>query len=497
MNEIDVGRRRVREAIGLDRLRTVTGRVALSGFGEFYGTDVSCRLEYDGRGRFVTAIDGRIRRSTGFDGECAWDGDGSGVSSALEMDERETLLLSNWFRTGWWLADECPVDVAFADSTTAGELAFSIRLKGGVRCARVVVDGATHRPRTLSVPSAFGELVWTLDDWREVDGLSIPRRVEHRLPANVTQTTVVTSIGTRRAPGVYARPASAPAHVRFDASIPSRIEVERAPTGHLFVRPRIDGKDVGWFILDTGAAVSVISPEAADEAGLPVFGKTFGAGAGAATPSAVFRESTGFELGPIEISARLAYTQLDLSANAAALGRSVAGVVGWDLFCRAIVSIDMTEPRVEIFDGSSHDDAGLEWQTVFLHGRHPHVRARVEGAHEGLFRLDTGGGSAGLFFHSPAVERLRLSEGRTGQEVGLGGAGGTAKALMSHVESFELAGERFENLPAFFVARGFGAFDDPYSLGTIAGAVLGRFKMVLDYERRRIAFISRERGHHP
>src|SRR4029079_6780259 len=54
-------------------------------------------------------------------------------------------------------------------------------------------------------------------------------------------------------------PRTAPAPVAFDAAAPAALEVKKAPTGHLLVKPRIAGKDAGWFIFDSGAGNSVVN----------------------------------------------------------------------------------------------------------------------------------------------------------------------------------------------------------------------------------------------
>ena len=54
-------------------------------------------------------------------------------------------------------------------------------------------------------------------------------------------------------------------------------QVWRAGSGHLLVRPRIDGVEGGFMVVDTGASGFVISPEAAGSLGLTAFGELFAA----------------------------------------------------------------------------------------------------------------------------------------------------------------------------------------------------------------------------
>lgn len=51
----------------------------------------------------------------------------------------------------------------------------------------------------------------------------------------------------------------------------------RADSGHILVRPRINGIEHGYMVVDTGASGFVISPKAAQTAGLETFGELFAA----------------------------------------------------------------------------------------------------------------------------------------------------------------------------------------------------------------------------
>src|SRR4051794_29733801 len=79
----------------------------------------------------------------------------------------------------------------------------------------------------------------------------------------------------------------------FDLAAPAELEV-RSP---LLVRPRINGREVGWFFVDTGATGMVISPAAARAAGMEEGGRVHVVGASKF-------DATGwhcrvFELGPL------------------------------------------------------------------------------------------------------------------------------------------------------------------------------------------------------
>lgn len=63
------------------------------------------------------------------------------------------------------------------------------------------------------------------------------------------------------------------------------LAVRRAPTGHLLVHPRINGKDAGAFIFDTGAGMCVVSAPHSAELGLRASGSLEALGIGGVSTS--------------------------------------------------------------------------------------------------------------------------------------------------------------------------------------------------------------------
>src|SRR5439155_736684 len=144
-------------------------------------------------------------------------------------------------------------------------------------------------------------------------------------------------------------------------------------------------------------------------------------GVGGATTGS-FRKGELFQLGPVTIE-RLTYLELDLAFLAPAFPQKIAGVCGYDLFARSIVSLRPSTGAVEIHDPSRFALRGGRWQELFLHEKNAAVRCKFEGDRQEIFRLDTGAGDT-VSFHAPAVQRLNLLEGRTTQPSRSGGVGG-------------------------------------------------------------------------
>jgi aspartyl protease len=276
--------------------------------------------------------------------------------------------------------------------------------------------------------------------------------------------------------------------VRFDSSIGSRIETKRTKTGHILVHPTIDGKDVGWFVLDTGAGGMVVSKRAAETASLPKTGEVAANGIGGEVTAAQHSVET-FVLGPMSLT-NLVFTELDLEFLSTILGVPIGGVAGYDVFANAVVEMDVDAGTVDVRDPSAFRLDGGAWQDLVLQNQTPRVRCRFEGDREGLFRLDTGSDSF-VVFHSPAVKQLALLDGRETSLHGNGGVGGMNVARRGTLAWFELGGHRFESPTVEFSLAEKGTLADPEATGNLGCAALAPFRIVLDYPHRRVAFVRK------
>ena len=274
----------------------------------------------------------------------------------------------------------------------------------------------------------------------------------------------------------------------FDPGVSPELEVVKAPSGHLLVHPLVNGKDVGWFIFDTGAGSMVLSTPVAEELGVTQFGEVPAHGIGGKSTGAFCRPES-VTLGQATMTKPLMVT-LDLSFLEQHMGRRIAGLVGYNLLARVTARIDMEAPSVSVYDPGAFNDQGLAWQELVVDQRIPMVRARFEG-HEGLFRLDTGAAQMAVSMHAPAVREFKLLEGREVTDAKAGGVGGTASVKRGTLAWFELAGNRTENVKADFAVSDVGIFGDPYTAGNIGVVLLRPFVIVTDYGRGRIAFVRR------
>jgi hypothetical protein len=478
---------RVRAAVGYERLRGHTNGVVAEGTARFRGLDSRLTFMFAPDGRFRTDIGGPLGGVSGFDGAAGWEVDWSGMPRELELEDLEVAQFNTWVHTGRWLAEDGPFAISLdAAKTDDKQVALKLILKKGVLEATMFIDRATWLPRMASRRAAAGGEVIEFGDYREVMGFRFPHRLT-RVVGGVTSVFEIRSVAAAPAAARsrFERVTARPADTRWNATAAARVEVRRVRSGHLLVHPLVNGKDTGWFILDTGAGAMVIDTKAADRLGMPALGETVAIGV-AGTMKARFREGGTFELGPVTINGTR-YLELDLGFLTDAFGLPVGGICGRDLFERAAVEIDISTESVAVHDPARYRLEGTTWQELFFSGRTPAVRARFEGGREGLFKLDTGSGET-VSLHAPAVERYKLLAGRETRASRSGGVGGSQASRMGKLAWFELAGHRFEEPDVEFAGTSEGAFADVYTTGNIGAGLLRAFRIVFDYGNKRVAF---------
>jgi predicted aspartyl protease len=260
------------------------------------------------------------------------------------------------------------------------------------------------------------------------------------------------------------------------------------------VRGHIDGRDVGWFVLDTGAGALAIAEDVAAELALPELGRRFVRTSDGAA-GAPYRLARTLRVGPVTIQ-RPRFLELDLAAFSKAIGVPLAGVLGYDLFMRAAVTIDV-EAGVTVAAALAADGA---WIDARFEDACPVVAARVpgpSGPRDVWFALDTGS-SAAVTISAGAAPAIEL---RRRGRVAMRGVTGSVGARAGELAWIELAGHRIEEVAVVIARAGSGATGDPTPEPGVAGslgmAILQDFALTLDYRGRRAALRRRTRAPRP
>ncbi|MBS1718088.1 MAG: aspartyl protease family protein [Armatimonadetes bacterium] len=444
----------------------------------YLGYEVEFELDFLPDGRFSCVTSGPQGHRIGFDGATVWKQDCAGLAYLLDFTDRDReVLLGSLMSSSWVL----PNSVVQAKSV--GDFV-ELQLKDSEQCFRLTVDPNTHLPTRADLHGG-GDTV-LLGDWRAVGDRLIPMHVELKSENEPRTFSGATAKSTNREGVKLALPKTTVTDTFIDLSLPPTIPSRPAGKNHIAIHPLINGKDVGWFILDSGSGVMLIDKEIANSLHLKKVSKDTGTGVGG-TVESFGRLVSEFKAGPATVR-DLTFQDFDMTQIGGPT-KPFAGIIGTPLLRRMILKLDWNVPSVEVYDRERYTLSKGSWIPIRFDTNNPVVLAQVAGTPKAWYRLDTGGAGF-LTVHSPFVNRWKLLENRTTTDSSSNGIGGQMPSKLGTIDWFEVAGHRFEHPKVEFSLAERGSFANTYLAGNIGIALLRQYTLILDFSGQRIAFLD-------
>lgn len=324
------------------------------------------------------------------------------------------------------------------------------------------------------------------DDWRMVEGVRMAF-AESAAGAGGGDASVRWSeidASPEIAAEDFARPALAAAHViaggaastgfmTFDLFAGSRIYIPATVNG---VRTEV--------LLDSGAEMTVLDKGFAERLGLTPTGEVAAVGTGG-VGRAQFVGGVTLELDGIVFADRTVAV-IDLAAIGQAIGRPLPVILGKDAFNGLIVDIDFPARAIAFHEAEAFaPPEGVVEVPLTSTGSIRAIPMSVEGREPELFDFDTGNGGA-LIVYPAYAESAALLDGRPASTVMSGAIGGVREAGIATIQSINIAGFEIRNVPATFPPTGPSAVDSDRAAGNVGIGVLGRFRLVTDFEGGRL-----------
>lgn len=254
---------------------------------------------------------------------------------------------------------------------------------------------------------------------------------------------------------------------------------------HILVEVALDDKPA-LMILDTGAGVNLITPEAEKRLNLkPDRGRVNVQGAGGAAAPAAAVKIGKLSVGDATLKAQNAY----LIPLPDAL--ECDGLLGTPFFREWVVQIDYAKLRLTL---TPHDHFRPAPEATAVPIRFdnniPELEATVDGI-KGQFHIDTGAGDAVTLF-GPFVEQRHL-RGRympAVQTVTGRGVGGLIYGDLVRLPEFSIGPFRFSRVTAELSRQTEGAFAGKASAGNLGDEIWQHFTLTLDYADNKV-FLER------
>ncbi|HEU4770503.1 MAG TPA: aspartyl protease family protein, partial [Pyrinomonadaceae bacterium] len=264
---------------------------------------------------------------------------------------------------------------------------------------------------------------------------------------------------------------------------------------HIHLSGKVKSQPIS-FVLDTGDQVAIVDLDLAKRMNLKLDGQVRVGGAGASTSTGSFVKDTMFTLDglpgfsqPVKMALPLGNV---LSPRA---GRPFEGIIGSEFIQEFVVEIDYQARVLKLHDKANftYSGPGESVPIKLVHG-HPIVEAEVTPVGsatplKGSFVFDIGA-SLTLALYSPFVAQHQLPgpELKTIRALGGAGAGGETTGKLGRVSELKLGSFTIKQPITLFSEDKAGAFASSSLAGNIGARVANKFRIFLDYGRKRIIF---------
>jgi hypothetical protein len=262
------------------------------------------------------------------------------------------------------------------------------------------------------------------------------------------------------------------------------LEVFAAKTGHLFVKPTINGQDGGWWFLDTGAGINCIDKKLAEQLKLPVLREGKASGMGGEADTRYFSIDT-LSLGPALLEGSEAI-ELDLSALGGLLGTKVNGIIGYDTFFAGVFEIDHRAGKAWIHDPKSYELKDAQWIDIKILDRRPSVEGQIEGHPAGALLIDSGS-NTGAIVTTPTVKQFDLLNGRDVSTKLQGGVGGMRRQKSGSLKDITIGKIHLKGADTIFSESETGGTATDKYQAILGIPVLKQFVMVVNYPEMKMA----------
>ncbi|KPJ51644.1 hypothetical protein AMJ39_09555 [candidate division TA06 bacterium DG_24] len=478
----------VRAAIGFDALRAGESGLVVDATGIASG--LPCEFHYIllSDGRFRMECDSELGSVAAFTGSEGFRVDYTGMPYPLEHWSLEVKTIMAWTIGYYWLSPECPWELRLGeDVEEAGSLGIAARMPLGVVDARIRIDTRTRLPRTVSWSIYGDEDRVEFDDYRDVGGFLYPYHIQITEDGGRTDIRVrAVAAASQSAVDACGTPVPRPRDAYFNLEVPAAVPSAITNQG-LLVKPRVDGCDDAWFILDTGTSCNVIDRHYADDLRMETRGRGRAIGVGG-TSDIVFRQGAVLTLGPVAMVDPV-FVQGEYSYRSRTAEYRIGGILGFDFLARCVAEVDIASGAVSIHRPGDYANDCAIWREIVFATDVPALECTMAGDLSGIFYIDSAY-SGNVTFHKGYVAEQGLLEGRELEPVTLGGYGGDVSAYRSEIDWFELGGKRFERPAIILACSDRGASSDRVTAGTVGGGLLSQFEtLIFDYPGKRIGFV--------
>lgn len=433
---------------------------------------------------------GPVTGASGFDGTTSWKQGPSGdVALQKSVAGKRTAASDAYLAArAYWFPQRWTATVSLLGARTVGGATYQVlhaSPKGG-NAIDLWVDASTHLIARVVVLTGGIDQTQLWSDYRTVDGIKIPFRIEvydgsdvqHAQIAEVMQAAINADIPAR----LYAPPRQDLNDFTFldggnSATLPIQII-----NNHLYLSVSINGHML-HFMLDTGGR-NLLTPEAAATVGVKSIGTFAGGGVGNKAVNQGLAKVAVMTVGDKISFRNQSFIVEPLPQFDEIEGARFDGLIGYEVLKRLVACIDYAGQTVTFTQPSDFSTADVGQAIPFtFFGTTPMVNATLDGV-PAQFQVDTGS-RAGLTLWTPFVKAHHLIEWYHASPTTTIGWGVGGKAVGRVARGGELQLGNIGIMHPVLTMQDLAGSTNSVNgnAGNIGGAILRRFTVTFDYSR--------------
>jgi hypothetical protein len=482
---------------GRDRLASI-GTMHSHARAELFGLEGSLEEWFtaDGKHRLDLDLSGVYTMTVVTTQQHSWYSEQKGAAVEQEgkdlEDEVRDVFLGTWSHL---LPERMAGEVdLLATEHKTGEIAVRISPTAGTPVT-VFLDDETHLPKRSKSTDDTGEtLITTFSKWLSYEGILVATHVV--MSTGSPENDVVVELSDVRFNEVppaaaFEKPESAFDEVQFvNGESVSHIPLDIDGV-HLFLQAHINESPPLWFILDTGASVTIFDRTTAVDLGFYLTGEVLGDGVGEEKVEVSFVQDISLCIPGVRLPEQTAAV-VDLRELEAGFGREVHGILGYDFISRFVVEIDYQNSQLRLYDRErwEYGGNGAEVPIRFV-DKKPICDGSITLPNGTLLdctiRFDTGSGTT-IRFNRPFTEEHDLISAlpKTFESRGGSGLGGITRDCLGRIAAMRICDLEFEAPNCAFSRDEKGISADPSHACKVGGKFLERCTVILDYRGERI-----------
>ncbi len=316
-------------------------------------------------------------------------------------------------------------------------------------------------------------------DYRDVGGLKVAHYTKQTsLLTGQVQEITITKYESN--PVIAATFFDPPHETKKDYRFVNGNSAENVPFrfsgNHIYMPVTVNCKERYW-VLDTGASMSVVSSKFAKELGLETMGNMKG-GASNSTVDVQFATLPPFSVKGIEFDAQQ-IAVIDLEPLNKLINIQIDGILGFDFLSRFVTKVDYAHELVSFYDPATFKYVGDGTKLdVHLKDGVFVAKATLDGVHDGTWLCDLGASSMSL---EGAFAKRGGFLGRNGVESMGRGAGEAYRTKRVMCDSISFAGYSLKKPRLHFPIDKIDTVSAPDEIGNLGNTLFRNFVLYVDY----------------